>query len=84
MLSNRGGQRPGAGRPAREPGFKRRRLSTTVSQGTWSVIQRFAERSDLAVSEALDALIGHAAAVPAVAELLEVIMSADGHGPDEP
>lgn len=83
MLSHRGGQRPGAGRPPREPGFKRRRLSTTVSQGTWSVIQRYAERSDVAVSEALDALISHAATVPAVAELLEAVMSADGHDPGE-
>lgn len=47
------------------------------------MIQRYAERSDVAVSEALDALISHAATVPAVAELLEAVMSADGHDPGE-
>lgn len=69
-MQKRGGARPGAGRKAREPGDKRKRLSTTVSGLSWHRLRALASRSGMSVSEVLDQLIELAAAHPAVVGLL--------------
>lgn len=61
-MANRGGSRPGAGRKASEPGNKRRRLSTTISNASWQVLKELAGQHGGSVSQALDALIVAAAA----------------------
>lgn len=78
MLSKRGGLRPGAGRPAKQPGMKRRRLSTTISQTSWEALRHYAEVAGLTLSEALDRMIAAAQAHPTIAE--RVVPEADGTG----
>ena len=59
-MSSRGGARPGAGRKAQDPGTKRRRLSTTISNASWQALQELANQAGTSISQTLDALIAGA------------------------
>lgn len=56
-MGRRGGARPGAGRPPKEPGQKRMVLSTTVSQQCWTDVHLYAESHGRSVSEVVEALL---------------------------
>lgn len=60
-MARRGGARPGAGRKASDPEGKRRRLSTTIANHSWQILQELAAQEGGSVGKALDALIAAAA-----------------------
>ena len=56
-MGTRGGARPGAGRPPKQPGQKRMVLSTTISQRCWTDVHLFASSHGKSVSEVVEALL---------------------------
>lgn len=89
-MTGRGGSRPGAGRPSRDPNQKRRALSTTVSDTSLRQLRQLAEATGRNVSEVLDELIALASTHPSIAGLLaqapgegwEDWSAEDGEGPN--
>lgn len=59
-MHKRGGYRPGAGRPSRVPGERRRPLSTTIAHDHWVRLRAYARERGLKLSEALDELLASA------------------------
>jgi hypothetical protein len=52
-----GGARPGAGRPAKQPGHRRLALSVTVADRHWANVHLYAEQHGLSASEVLDGML---------------------------
>ena len=59
-----GGVRPGAGRPTKQPGQKRKVLSVTVAEATWHQVRAIAERRGLSVSELVNEILTRAVSEP--------------------
>lgn len=56
-MGTRGGARPGAGRPPKQPGQKRMVLSTTISQKCWTDVHLYASSHGKTVSEVVESLL---------------------------
>ena len=82
-MTSWGGSRPGAGRPTKVPGQKRKVLSVTVAETTWQQVRAIAEGRGLSVSELVNELLSAAIAQPPQAapqgtpEVARVIPQAD-------
>lgn len=66
-----GGARPGAGRPAKQPGHRRVAISTTISDRNWATLHLLAEQQGRSVSEVIDTIIAQACATPPLKAIVD-------------